>query len=135
MTHAEPVKTRASVDALAIVRFLIGAVFGWMIWWASPIWTGEIYPFASNGAYYSVSLFVAALISSLFSPNGWHWGPIGIFAGEVAYILLTHDPRGFIGLAGLLFGLFIGTSDLIVGGMTGMVIGLAAARACNSRCR
>jgi hypothetical protein len=134
MTQTEPVEGRARVDALAVVRFIVGAVFGWMIWWASPVWTGEIEPWDSLGSYYSISLFAAGLISTLFWPNGWQWGPIGIYAGQVAYILLAYNPGGpAIFPAPIAVGLF-GTVQAIVGGLMGMGIGLAVTTLRDSHC-
>lgn len=133
MTQIEPMEARASVDPLTVIRFIIGAVFGWMIWWASPLWTGEIEPWDSLGSYYSISLVAAGLISTLFWPNGWQWGPIGIYAGQVAYMLLAYDPVGAAILPALIaVGLF-GTVQSVVGGIMGMGIGLAVARLSNSR--
>jgi hypothetical protein len=139
MTRTKPVEGRMSVHADAI-RFIVGGIFGWMIWWASPGWTGEIEPWDSLGSYYSTSLVAAGFISTLFWPAGWYWGPLGIYAGQVAYVNsldVLHLPAGpadhfsveFAVLAVALFG----TLQSIVGGLMGMGVGLAVARVFKNR--
>lgn len=110
---------------LAWVRVLAGAVLGWLIWYFSVAMTGEVEPWNSPIAYYSIALALAGAISTLFQLNGWYWGPVGIFAGQVAYMWLVHQPLNPIFPPYVAIVLF-GTWQPILGGAIGALIGRQA---------
>jgi hypothetical protein len=125
MTQIEPVKGTRSLDVLAVVRFILGAVFGWMIWWASPTLSGTIEPWDSYGDYYSFSLFAAGLLSTLFRARGWYWGPTGVYVGQVAYAWAAYQPGDPIILPLPISVAVFGTVQSFFGGLMGAGIAVA----------
>ena len=125
MVQIESVQGTGSVGIFAIVRFILGAVFGWMIWWFSPLVTGAIEPWDSYGDYYSFSLFAAGLLSTLFRPRGWYWGPTGVYVGQLAYVWLAYQPSGPAILPAAISVAVFGTVQSIIGGLMGAGIAVA----------
>lgn len=126
-TKMEDKRPPSSRSNTAVPRLLLGAVFGWAIWAASPSLTGQVEPWDSLSGYYSASLFVAGLASTLFRPAGWFWGPVGVFGGQVAYMWLVYFPSlsqgdPIIFPAPIALALF-GTVQAFAGGLLGAVIG------------
>ena len=117
----------------AVPRLLLGAVFGWAIWAAAASLTGQVEPWDSISIYYSASLFVAGLASTLFRPAGWYWGPLGVYGGQVAYMWFVYLPRlpqgdPVILPAPIAVALF-GTVPALAGGLLGASIGFVVASA------
>ena len=52
----------------------MGIALGWTIWAMSPIVTGEVEPWDASSLYYSGSLFIAGMLSTLFWKDGFYWG-------------------------------------------------------------
>ncbi len=132
-TKREDKRPSSSRGNTAVPRLLVGAVFGWAIWAASPSLSGQVEPWDSLSAYYSASLFVAGLASTLFLPAGWYWGPIGVYAGQVAYMWFVYLPRlpqgdPVILPAPIAVALF-GTVPTFAGGLLGAGIGFVVAAA------
>ena len=130
-TKMEDKRPSNSRGNTAVPRLLLGAVFGWAIWAASPSLTGQVEPWDSISVYYSASLFVAGLASTLFRPAGWYWGPVGVYGGQVAYMLFVYMPRlprgdPLIFPAPIAVALF-GTMQALAGGLLGAGIGFVIA--------
>ena len=53
MENKRPSRLRGKA---AVPRLILGAVFGWAIWAASPSLTGQVEPWDSISVYYSASL-------------------------------------------------------------------------------
>ena len=125
-------KQPSSSRGLSItLRLLLGAVFGWAIWAASPSLTGQVEPWDAPPGYYSASLFVAGLVSTLFLPAGWYWGPVGVSGGQMAYMWFVYFPRlpqgdPVILPAPIAVALF-GTVQTVAGGLLGAGIGFMVA--------
>ena len=118
--------TSPSVTAVfAVTRLAVGGLLGWMIWQASPARTAEVEPWDSSSLYYSTSLALAGLVSTLLRPKGWYWGPIGVYVGQLAYYWLVYAPTGPVILPGALAIALFGTVQSIVGGLFGAAIGVA----------
>jgi hypothetical protein len=107
--------------AFIMVRIFLGVTLGWAVWAMSPLVTGKIEPWDSNTLYYSGSLFIAGMLSTLFWKSGFYWGPLGIFAGQTAF-LCVQDPQGGIFPAPLAVALF-GTVQPIVGALIAWGVG------------
>lgn len=128
MDNKRPSSSRGN---MAVPRLILGAVFGWAIWAASPSLTGQVEPWDSISIYYSASLFVAGLASTLFRPVGWYWGPVGVYGGQVAYMWFVYFPSlpqgaPFILPAPIALALF-GTVQALAGGLLGAGIGFVVA--------
>ena len=130
-TMMEDKRPSSSRGNMAVPRLLLGAVFGWAIWAASPSLTGQVEPWDSLSGYYSASLFVAGLASTLFRPAGWYWGPLGVYGVQVAYMWFVYLPRlpqgdPIIFPAPIAVALF-GTVQALAGGLLGAGIGFVIA--------
>ena len=137
VTKMEDKRPSSSRDNTAVPKLLLGAAFGWAIWAAAPSFTGQVEPWDSLTAYYSTSLFVAGLASTLFRPTGWYWGPVGVYGGQVAYlwfVYFPHLPRSdpIIFPAPLAVALF-GTVQALAGGLLGAGLGIVIAAAFGGR--
>lgn len=113
------------VAELAWMRVLAGAVLGWLIWYFSVAMTGEVEPWDSPHVYYSFTLVLAGASSTLFQRTGWYWGPVGVFAGQVAYIFLVYQPQNPIFPTSVAIILF-GTWQPLLGGAIGVLMGRQA---------
>jgi len=116
--------TNRTVDPLAVLtQMCLGGVYGWAIWAASPIVTGEVEPWDSMTAYYSGTLFAAGFLSALFWRHGFYWGPIGIYVGQIAYLWLAHHPGGPIIFPAVFAVALFGTIQPIIGALLGWAVG------------
>ncbi len=83
--------------------------------------------------YYSGSLLAAGLASTLLRPAGWYWGPVGIYAGQVAYMWLVYGPGLPAGdpiifpslIAVAIFGAIPTLAGGLLGAGIGAILGLA----------
>ncbi len=71
----------------AALASMVGVVFGAVIWWISPIVTGQPKPLDAPGSYYVGSLFVAGLIVALIAPRAFWTAPFTVFLGQLLYCL------------------------------------------------
>ena len=84
------------------LNILISSVLGALIWFASPYLSGELEPWDSETFYYVGSLFIGGIILGLYNSEKI-WGyAIGIFLGQIIYILLFL-PLGPLILIGILY--------------------------------
>ncbi len=101
----------------AVARVIFGVALGWAIWALSPSVTGEAEPWDSMTPYYSGSLFIVGLLSSLLGRSGFYWGPIGIYIGQAAFLSMA-NPQGGIIPAPIAVALF-GTIQPLIGALLG----------------
>mgnify|MGYP001563853319 CR=1 FL=1 len=67
--------------------FMLSIGLGLLIWTLSPMLAGHREPWDAQGPYYMVSLFIAGLVPALIEPKRfWVW-PIGVYLGQVLFII------------------------------------------------
>lgn len=101
---------------------LLGVLLGAAIWWLSPMITGEVEPWDSQGNYYLVALFVAGFTSSLMSPRQFLFAPVGVYVGQFGYALLFL-PLGPLLPLGMAVGLALSAVPLIGGAFAWAIFG------------
>jgi hypothetical protein len=84
------------------VNFLLAAAAGATIWALSVLITGKREPWDANSLYYFGSLFVVGLIIGFMRPHGIWMIYLGVFIGQLAYMLLFL-PLGGLFVLGILF--------------------------------
>ena len=67
--------------------FTLSIGLGLLTWVLSPLLTGQREPWDASGPYYMISLFTAGFVPSLIEPRRfWAW-PIGVYLGQVLFLL------------------------------------------------
>ena len=84
-----------------VISLLIGATLGFLILKLSSFFTGAIEPWDAerNPRYYFSALFLSGFLASIPYPNQYLTATLGIFLGQICFILLF--------LYGPLFGVSI----------------------------
>jgi len=86
----------------ARLNVLISSFIGALIWFASPYLSGELEPWDSETFYYIGSLFTGGIIFGIYNSEKIWAYTIGIFLGQLIYILLFL-PLGPLILIGSLY--------------------------------
>jgi hypothetical protein len=82
---------------VALMTFALGAVAGAGVWYVSPRLTGEVQPWDfSLGLYVMVLLTAGVVLGLPTRPQYVFAGPLGLYAGQLAYVELFYHPRGAI---------------------------------------
>ena len=87
---------------LAAVQFFCGCILGAVIWWLSPIFTGHAEPWDASGSYFPVALFIAGALAACVWPPGFCLGSLGVYFGQLAYMLLFLPTGPLAGLGRLM---------------------------------
>ena len=97
------------------IFFAVGFLFGWLIWYASPILTGEAEAFDAPSYYFS-TLLIAGLLSTVPFPKAYLHVPIPIFLGQLAYMvfILPSSPMIVIGLFVALLSSLVAVAGALV---------------------
>lgn len=87
-----------------IVVFGCSLIIGSLIWAFSSLITGHAEPWDAEGTralYYPITLFMAGVICSVFSASDFIYISIGVFLGQILYLLLFM-PSGPLFLFGVI---------------------------------
>ena len=102
----------------AVGQFVVGACAGFFIW----IWTAPREAWDAN-AFYSVAVFQAGAMSSLFRLRGCWWGVLGVYLGQFAGLSLlvphTTAPIFPARIGVLLCGTIQAAAGAAIGGAAG----------------
>jgi hypothetical protein len=85
------------------LSFTVALLLGAAIWWVSPYFTSEVEAWDAKGCYYPLSLFLAATLASLISPDHFWISALGVYIGQFVYALFFL-PGGFIWIIGMMYG-------------------------------
>ena len=94
-----------------------GLAGGFLIWFLSPIITGQQEAWDAGNGYYLCSLCACGIIFSLYSPRYFWAVAIGVFVGQLVYILLILE-HGYLHPLGMLFCFF----DSLIALWSGMFV-------------
>ena len=111
--------------------FALSIGLGLLIWALSPMLAGHREPWDAQGPYYMVSLFIAGLVPTLIEPKRfWVW-PIGVYLGQVLFIIggsfLWEIAGANLAVAGVVIMVFYMVPTVIGAGI-GVVIRKVAQR-------
>jgi hypothetical protein len=100
---------KAPLKSRAWLGFVAGLLLGALIWWASPLVTGEQEPWDAPLGYYVYALVVAGFTAAWIWPSRFWLAALGVYVGQCVYALvfLPGGPLWMVGLvSGLVFSLF-----------------------------
>ena len=119
---------KKSTRRSSLTVFAAGFAGGILIWFLSPFVVGEAEPWDAND-YYAATLFIAGFLAAWACPSWWWLAPIGIFVGQIAYVLgglayafAADEVRGAIFLPiGLIYAAIALVLAFMGAGVTGLV--------------
>lgn len=116
--------TRAATNGLVPVVLGLSFAAGVAIWGASGLVTGKREPWDSSGPYFVITLFAAGVLSGAMVPRRFWLSWFGVWAGQVAGMLLFDLPLGPMAPLGMLVALPLYSLITLIGAALGALVGL-----------